>query len=135
MNADEKQALIERCKTVSSWREKYGDFANVMLPAVEAQQLAEIALGALTAQPFAWFTDDAETDKSATTYSEQVAERWRSKGWPVAPLYTHHVPAVSLAEIVPDEVTRGNEDVFDVGFANGFNACRAGILRNIEEAG
>jgi hypothetical protein len=51
MKAEEKQALIERCKTISSWREKYGDFANVMLPAVEAQQIAEIALAALTAQP------------------------------------------------------------------------------------
>lgn len=51
MTNEEKQALIERCKTVSSWREKYGDFANVMLPAIEAKEIAQIALAALTAQP------------------------------------------------------------------------------------
>ena len=51
MTNEEKQALIERCKTVSSWREKYGDFANVMLPAIEAKEIAQIALSALTAQP------------------------------------------------------------------------------------
>ncbi|KAA5937585.1 hypothetical protein F3I27_21865 [Pantoea sp. Bo_2] len=52
----------------------------------------------------------------------------------VTPLFDRPAPAVSLAELVPGEVTRGNEDVFDVGFANGFNACRASILRNIAEA-
>ncbi|WP_277973222.1 hypothetical protein [Pantoea agglomerans] len=51
MNAEQKQALIERCEKISQWREKYGDYANVMLPAVEAQQIAQIALAALTAPP------------------------------------------------------------------------------------
>lgn len=38
----------------------------------------------------AWHTDDHLTDKSATTYDREVAERWRAKGWPVTPLhYTH----------------------------------------------
>ena len=51
MTEEQKQALIERCGKISEWREKYGDYANVMLPAVEAQQIAQIALSALTAQP------------------------------------------------------------------------------------
>lgn len=51
MTEQERQELIELCKTISLWREKYGDFANVMLPAVEAQKIAEIALAALTAPP------------------------------------------------------------------------------------
>lgn len=38
-------------------------------------------------RPFAWFTDDFMIDKSATTYDKTVAERWRTKGWPVTPLY------------------------------------------------
>lgn len=77
MNAEEKQALI--------------DFLKFLIAGSAGQhkQIYEIALAALTAQPVAWFTDDAETDKSATTYSEQVAERWRSKNWPVTPLFTH----------------------------------------------
>ena len=39
--------------------------------------------------PVAWFTEDCLDDKSATTYRKEVAERWRSKGWPVWPLYAH----------------------------------------------
>ena len=31
----------------------------------------------------AWHTDDHLTDKSATTYDREVAERWRAKGWPI----------------------------------------------------
>ena len=43
-----------------------------------------------------WHTDDHLTDKSATTYDPEVAKRWRAKGWPVTPLYTH--PADQVAE-------------------------------------
>lgn len=39
----------------------------------------------------AWHTDDHLTDKSATTYDREVAERWRAKGWPVTPLHYTHV--------------------------------------------
>lgn len=39
--------------------------------------------------PIGWYTEDYRTDKSATTYDAIVAERWRSKGWPVWPLFTH----------------------------------------------
>jgi len=45
------QALIYRCKTISKWPEKYGDNANVMLPAHEAHELAKVALASLTAEP------------------------------------------------------------------------------------
>lgn len=31
----------------------------------------------------AWVTEDYQTDKSATTFSEKVADDWRKKGWPV----------------------------------------------------
>ncbi len=30
-----------------------------------------------------WYTDDHLDDKSATTYSRKVADRWLAKGWPV----------------------------------------------------
>ncbi|HHT0956257.1 hypothetical protein [Enterobacter kobei] len=40
-------------------------------------------------QPTAWFTDDHKTDKSATTYDSSVALRWKSKGWPITPLYNN----------------------------------------------
>lgn len=40
----------------------------------------------------AWYTEDHLTDKSATTWSKDVAERWRAKGWPVGNLYTTPQP-------------------------------------------
>ncbi|UIA85237.1 hypothetical protein LU604_10650 [Erwinia tracheiphila] len=49
MNIEERQALIDRCKTIAAWREKYGDYANVMMPALEAKKIAEIALSSLQA--------------------------------------------------------------------------------------
>lgn len=39
-------------------------------------------------EPGGWFTEDHREDKSATTYSKKMAERWKEKGWPVTPLYT-----------------------------------------------
>ena len=48
-------------------------------------------------EPVAWFTEDHLTDKSATTYSPEVAERWRNKGWPVDSLYRHPPSAVPVA--------------------------------------
>ena len=39
-------------------------------------------------EPVAWFTEDYKEDKSATTYSKEMAKRWKEKGWPVTPLYT-----------------------------------------------
>ena len=38
--------------------------------------------------PAGWHTEDHLTDKSATTYSPVVRDRWLAKGWPVWPLYT-----------------------------------------------
>lgn len=43
-------------------------------------------------KPIGWFTEDYKTDKSATTYDPEVAQRWRDKGWPVSELYTRAPP-------------------------------------------
>lgn len=64
--------------------------------------MAKVALASLEAEPRAWFTDDAETDKSSTTYSKQIAECWRDKEWPVNPLYT--APPVPVLRL-PGEPT------------------------------
>ena len=37
--------------------------------------------------PYGWHTEDHLIDKSATTYSKEVADRWKAKGWPVTPMY------------------------------------------------
>lgn len=46
-------------------------------------------------EPVAWYTEDHSTDKSATTWSKETAERWKYKGWPVCNLY----PAPPIAQI------------------------------------
>jgi hypothetical protein len=50
-------------------------------------------------EPVAWCTDDYATDKSATTYSKEMAERWVEKGWSVTALYT----------AIPDDLLRQSE--------------------------
>lgn len=52
-------------------------------------------------------------------------------------LYARPAPAVSLAEMVPGGYNRSAKDydddsIADIMFANGFDACRAAILRNIK---
>jgi hypothetical protein len=101
MNAEQKLAMIERCEKISEWREKYGDYANVMLPAVEAQQIAQIALTALTAPT----ADLAELVPPEMTLQDGIN-------------FVEHEGALSEAEAAM--------------LAN--NACRAAILRKIEEA-
>ncbi len=53
------------------------------------EQLAELK----ALPPVAWNTEDHGKDKSATTYNQEVAERWKCKGWPVTELFTAAKPA------------------------------------------
>lgn len=48
----------------------------------------------------AWYTEDHLTDKSSTTWSNDVAERWRAKGWPVGNLYTTPQPGPDVRGLV-----------------------------------
>lgn len=48
-------------------------------------------------EPFAWYTEDYLTDKSATTYDLATMERWKAKGWPVKPLYIEQPAPVAVA--------------------------------------
>lgn len=52
-------------------------------------------------KPVAWHTEDEKNDMSATTYDEDIAIRWRMKGWPVTPMFyaipdTHRIVPVEL---------------------------------------
>jgi hypothetical protein len=54
-------------------------------------------------------------------------------------LFTRPAPAADLAEMVPDEmptshIYHGGNGAFNAGKESGWNACRAAMLRNIEEA-
>ena len=56
-----RQELIERLKKIAAWEKTYGAQHNVMLPASEARELAEITLISLNAKPIA-VTDISEID-------------------------------------------------------------------------
>ena len=53
-------------------------------------------------EPIGWYTEDHLDDKSATTYSWTVAERWVEKGWPVSPLYAAPVPVENAQVVMPE---------------------------------
>lgn len=47
-------------------------------------------------EPFAWYTEDYLSDKSATTYDLATMERWKAKGWPVSPLFIEQPEPVAV---------------------------------------
>ena len=58
-------------------------------------------LAAIKAQePVGWYTEDHLDDKSATTYSKELADRWVAKGWPVFPLYAAPVSEAKAQGVV-----------------------------------
>lgn len=59
-------------------------------------------------------------------------------GWAgyTTPLFTRPAPAINLAELVPDEMPNGGSGSPTdsvTHWCDGYNSCRAAILRNIEE--
>ena len=60
-------------------------------------------------EPVAWFTEDHREDKSATTYSKKMAERWKEKGWPVTPLYTTP-PQREWQGLTDEEIAQGHKE-------------------------
>ncbi|KAA5939644.1 hypothetical protein F3I27_12690 [Pantoea sp. Bo_2] len=109
---------------------------NGMMMLSHKLAVAEAKLAELEKQEPVAYTDAEELKvMEQGTYADMFTPHDSYKSDPQwIPLFTRPAPAINLAELVPGEVTRGNEDVFDVGFANGFNACRAAILHNVELA-
>ena len=54
-------------------------------------------------EPTGWYTEDHLDDKSATTYSKELADRWVAKGWPVFPLYAAPVSEAKAQGVVMPE--------------------------------
>ncbi|MDH0300659.1 MULTISPECIES: hypothetical protein [unclassified Pseudomonas] len=100
--------LLREIKNARDWNGSYSSLAKKIDAALSASaEPSERELQALQAEktlgierlpaepnvpverdePVAWFTDDHMTDKSATTWDSTVAERWRTKGWPVGELF------------------------------------------------
>ena len=56
-----------------------------------------------------WYTDDHLDDKSATTYSREVADRWLAKGWPVNGI-ANAADAQAIIDGLRGEVARLREE-------------------------
>lgn len=50
---------------------------------VRAMVAAQSPAGVDGLRVIGWYTEDHLDDKSATTYSREVADRWLAKGWPI----------------------------------------------------
>jgi hypothetical protein len=77
-------------------------------------------------QPIGWITEDYLTDKSATTYSPEVADRWRAKGWPVSEIYAAPVAQTAL---IPERKPMGWQCEQGIYPADGWNAALDEVAR------
>lgn len=88
ITAEEREAMANRCRKHIEWLSKFAfNRYNHRASVQEELNIYQIALASLSAKPKAWFTGDAENDRSATTYDAAMAERWRNKPWFVGELY------------------------------------------------
>lgn len=152
MNEEQKQALIEWLKPQIDELQNVSDEIPFGLDSDSAMHLntMRVALAALTSPPVA-------CKKRLVNHRSGVAHHWTYHGEvdrpssgdifrvEVVPLYEHPAQAVSLAEMVPDEVDNwknpASEAMRDIGYVGskqdftvGANWMRAAILRKIEEA-
>ncbi|EEZ5173209.1 DUF551 domain-containing protein [Escherichia coli] len=125
----------DRLLTIRQWRETYGPGSNVVLPAEEAEELARIALTALTAEPFGII------DTLGIALINDGSDAYI---WPVnsmepgdVPLYIG-LPRIALASIpkaMTEEKAYSNVQTSwqDAKYyATGWNACREAMLHGAE---
>ena len=77
----------------------------------------------LEQEPVGWHTEDHLTDRSATTYSKDMAYRWECKGWPVTPLYTSP-PAKQWVVLTADEYHTIRNSTWEVSEAIRFTEAK-----------
>lgn len=115
----------ERLLKIQQWSETYGADSNVMLPAEEAEELARIALAALTAEPVAWRLLDSPESSVTVTDNEKMAAIWKRNGRNVQPLYsTAHGSADAVGMVVSEgrQPSAHNPDsrIFEVLVESGY---------------
>ncbi|EAB5927280.1 DUF551 domain-containing protein [Salmonella enterica subsp. enterica serovar Newport] len=117
----------ERLLKIQHWRETYGAGSNVMLPAEEAEELASIALAALTAEPVAW-----ECGENIILFNPDTVEAYAKRA-EISPKPLYAAPP---APVVPEEAY--SDDCPDLyasqpeAWAAGWNACRTALLQGAE---
>lgn len=124
LTEEQRKSLIEHAKYLQSVR---GGTA-------QTRSLIEIALAALTARPVGTIRIEMDwnTHRNVATIDmrpDLVLADMKDGD----ELFTRPAPAINLAELVPDELYPDPGCEFDYYHCEGFNLCRAAILRNIEE--
>jgi len=145
MSEEQKQALIEWLKPQIDELQNVSDEIPFGLDSDSAMHLntIRVALAALTAQPVAWHVYQwRESPKGWDWYLTRAfaSEPNNSDGWRSIALFTRPAPAANLADLVPDEMHPDHPKMRWVGMdelfpkIEGWNDCRAEMLRNIKEA-
>ncbi|WP_277971795.1 hypothetical protein [Pantoea agglomerans] len=123
---DKANALIDELRAERDLLQRIaGDRGNKL-------EAAEAKLAELAKQPPVAYTDAEELDiMQKGTYADMFKPCDEYKSDPKwIPLFTRPAPAADLAELVPAMPSLNNGIV---GYNEGWNSCRATILRNIEE--
>lgn len=132
MTEEKKQALIEHAKSWIADCEAMRDEIPFGFDDDTEKELSliKIALAALTAQPglvLRPFGEDSQNTFIKCENNHPLAMK----------LFTRPAPTADLAELVPEEMPRQYQNGWPLGHsdeATGWNACRAEMLRKIEEA-
>lgn len=134
MTDEQKQVLIKRIEQLKE--EQSGHWTGHCPGNQLDQEIWKIALTALTAPPYLVLRPFGEDSQNTFIKCEN--------NHPLAmKLFTRPAPAADLAELVPGEMTKSLASIANeyqtspqnaLFIVVGWNACRAAILRNIEEA-
>lgn len=129
------QALEQRAEVAEADNSNYSELLSYH---IDRQAKVEAKLAELEKQgPVAYTDNEQIADLHKSTFAEIYAPHDSFKGDPEwLALYLRPAPAINLAELVPDERSADSSDGNDIEawFDEGWNACRAAILRKIEEA-
>ncbi len=123
MSAINERVSPERLDTIKSWRETYGQDANVMIPASEAESIiSELQQYRAAAEPVCPKCGGTGMADSGGFYP------W---GEPIfIECDCHAAPQLPQPAVVPDaiEIDDDFDSAFEHGKAVGWNACRAAML-------
>ncbi|AIX48880.1 hypothetical protein PSNIH1_00690 [Pantoea sp. PSNIH1] len=129
-------ADLEPVEQYKKWTRKR--IAEAFRALEQRTEAAEAALAELQKQePVGWMTD-VEVDELHSGVAEEAYIYAHADATSTIPLFTRPAPAINLAELLPDEmptshIYHGGNGAFNAGKEAGWNACRAAILRKIEE--
>lgn len=122
----------ERLEKIKSWRETYGAGSNVMLPAVEAEELALIALAAMDSEPVILYRQVNPVNGMKTYWAELDPEEFRhlkqhtDENAEFMTLYRHAQPAPVVHGEVASAIEELKRTLVD---CNRYNYCSDAVAR------